>query len=105
MVVDLSPFRPATRRLCALRGCPRRPPSRDELATIVDYTSNACKENLACFPDEFGVTNANIFASSSTHDLLPAGTYARAIYFYTGYKPAIPVASTAFSARAVRTAD
>jgi len=65
----------------------------------------ACKENQACFPDEFGATSKNIFASSSTHDLLPAGTYARAIYFYTGYKPAIPVASTAFSVRAVRTAD
>jgi hypothetical protein len=82
-----------------------RLPTIAELATIFDPTSNACKQNLACFPDEFGVTDANIFASSSTHTLDGTGTYSWAIYFYTGYKPAMLKTWKVQHVRAVRKAD
>ena len=82
-----------------------RLPTITELATIVDLTSTACKQSLACLPDEFGVTDANIFVSSSTHTLDGTGTYAWAIYFYTGYKPAMLKTWNVLHARAVRKAN
>jgi hypothetical protein len=82
-----------------------RLPTIEELATIVDYTSNGCKESVACFPDAFGATDKNIFAASSTHPLDGTGYYAWAIYFHTGYKPAIPKTANVFYVHAVRKAD